>query len=44
MGGKQSSTKEPVDLYLDHPIFKNAKSLKIDDKNFMQVLVGTDEK
>lgn len=44
MGPKQSTSKEPVDLYLDHPMFKNAKSITIDDKNYMQALMGTDEK
>ena len=44
MGPKASSTKGPVDLYLDHPIFKNAKSVTIDDKTYMQALMGAEEK
>ena len=44
MGPKQSNTSEPVDLYLDHPIFKNAKSISVDGHNYMEALMGTDEK
>lgn len=44
MGGKNSTTSEPVDLYMDHPVFKNAKSISIDGNPYMEALMGTDEK
>lgn len=44
MGPKQSTSSEPVDLYMDHPIFKNAKAIREGEKNYMEALMGTDEK
>ena len=44
MGGKPTKTSEPADLYLDHPVFKNGKVITLDGTNYMQALMGTDEK
>ena len=40
MGGKQSEDNKPVDLYLEHPLFKNAKFVNKEGKREMQVVMS----
>ena len=44
MGNNPSNNNEPVQLALDHPLFRNTKQVTSENKKFMEIKTDIDQK